>query len=188
VPLEGVPHVLDAAQAVVADLRRSRTRTYQFSNRLEDGKAPPQLAGEQLSLVESSLVEPVGMQRHGDHATPREAFDDQALGHELGERAGQPAPSLVLETVDGVLDRTLVGDSRPKARQRSQATATAALPAGGRKLDPASPAERLLEPADLREAPIAQPRADAATATAPRGQQEIEDAHLTSVRTGSTGS
>ena len=180
-PLEGVPHVVEAAQAVVADLRRSRTRTYQFSNRLEDGKAPPQLAGEQLSLVESSLVEPVGMQRHGDHATRREPFDDQALAYELGERAGQPAPSLVLETVDGVLDRPFVGDSRAKARQRSQATATAAVVAGRRKLDPASPAERLLEPADLREASIAQPRADAATATASRGQQEIEDAHMTSI-------
>ena len=110
-PLEGVPHVVEAAQAVVADLRRSRTRTYQFSNRLEDGKALPQLAGEQLSLVESSLVESVGMQRHGDHATRREPFDDKALAYELGERAGQPAPSLVFETVDGVLDRPFVGDS-----------------------------------------------------------------------------
>ena len=180
-PLERVLHVLEAAQAVVADLRRSRTRTYEFSNRPEDGKAPSQLAGQQLSLVESPLAEAVGMQGHGDHATRREAFDHQPLGQELGERAGQPPPTLVLETVDGVLDRPFVGDSRAKARQRSQATATAAVLAGRRKLDPASPAERLLEPADLRQAPAAQPLADAAAAAAPRRQQKIEDAHMTSV-------
>ncbi len=110
-PLERVPHVLEAAQAIVADLRRSRTRTYQFSHRLEDGKAPAQLAGEQLSLVESPLAEAVGMQGHGNHATRREAFDYQPLGQELGERAGQPPPTLVLETVNGVLDRPFVGDS-----------------------------------------------------------------------------
>ena len=121
------------------------------------------------------------MQRHGDHATRSKPFDHQSLGHELGERSDQPAPALVFETVDGVLDRPFVGDSRAKARQRSQATATAAVVAGRRKLDPASPAERLLEPADLRQAPAAQPLADAAAAAAPRRQQEIEDAHMTSV-------
>ena len=53
-PFERIANVLEAAQAVATYLRRRRTRTYEFSYRLEQDEPPPQLRGDELRLIETS--------------------------------------------------------------------------------------------------------------------------------------
>src|SRR5439155_25060696 len=90
------------------------------------------------------------------------------------------APALVLEAVDGPLQRPLVGGRRPRPGQRAELVPAAAAAAGELQLAPAAPAERLLQPADSRPAPGAEPGAERATAPAARRQQPVEPSYTPS--------
>ena len=172
----------------MADLGRCGTRTYQFSNRLEDHEPPPQLAGEEVGLVEAALAKAVRMERHRDHAPGREPLHHQSFRKELREGAGESRPPFVLEAVYGVLDGSLVRHGRAQPIQRLEPRAAATVLARRCQLDAASPAQWLLEPADLGAALVAQPGADLAATAAAGRQEEVEDMHKPSVWTRSTGS
>src|SRR5919201_3435783 len=176
-PLESVPHVLEAAQAVVTDLRGCGTRTYELPAGLEDHEPPAQLSRQEVGLVEAALPQAFAVQRHRHDAPRAQALDDQPLGDELGQRGRQAPPALVLEAMDRRLGRSFVGDGRTQPAQRPQARAAAAFAARRRQLGAASPAHRLLEPAYAGAASLAQPGADLAAAAAARRQDELEPVH-----------
>ena len=115
------------------------------------------------------------MKRDRDGGRGRQAFDHEPLGQQKRERTGQAPPAFVLEPVNGVLDRALVGNSRTEASQGAQPHPAPAVRAGGLDLCPTPPAERLLEAPDASTAPIAEPRADGETAAAPRRQQQVDE-------------
>ena len=180
-PLERVFHVLKAPQAVVSDLGRCGTRAHQFSDGFEHRETGAQLAGQQLSLVETTLPQAGRMKRDRDDAASRKTLDHQPVREQLRKRCGKAAPAFVLETMHSLLNRSLVRHGRPKPGQRTQAGAAAAVSSRRLDLCPTPQAQRLFQPANGRPAPVAQPRADAAAASAARRQQEIEDVHTTTV-------
>src|SRR5439155_16862628 len=180
-PAECVFYVLEAPQPVAADLRRCRTRTYEFSFGRWERHALPKLRGQQLRLVVSALAQAGGMQRNRDHAARRKAFDREPFGDELSERTGKTPPALVFEPMHRVLDRPLVSDRGAKPRERRQPRAAAAFASCRFNLDPAMSTQRLLEPPDPRPAPIAKPGADFAARAAARRKNQIEHVHQTSV-------
>jgi hypothetical protein len=107
-----------------------------------------------------------------DRGRRRQAFDHKSLGEQKRERTCQASPALVLESMNRVLDRALVGDCGAQAGQGAQANATPAL-RGELDLRPTPPAERLLEAPDAPTAPIAKPRADGEAAAASRWEQQV---------------
>ena len=187
-PEECVLDVLVPRPAILADLWRSRTRTYQFSSWRADDEDPPELRGQQVGLVEAALPAARRVQRHRDHPWRGHALDDQALGEQLRERPRKSSPALVLEAVDRRLGRTFIDDRGAKTRQRRKAGAASTVTPGRIHLDTAAPAERLFQPADAGAASRTKPGPDGSAATASRRQQEIDHAHRTSVSAGSRGS
>jgi hypothetical protein len=113
------------------------------------------------------------MQGDRDRGRRRQAFDHKSLGEQKRERTCQASPTLVLESMNRVLDRALVGDCGAQTGQGAQADATPAVGAGGLDLRPTPPAERLLEAPDAPTAPITKPRADGEAATASRWEQQV---------------
>ena len=180
-PFERVFDVFKAAQTVVADLGRSRTRTYQFSNRLEDGEARSELAGEELGLVEASGPQAVAVERHGHDASGAKSLDDEALRDELGEGRGEAAPAFVLEAVDGCFGRAFVSDRRSEPAQRTKSTTAAAVATRALELDAASPAKGLLEAMDPGPTAVTEPGTDGTATATPRRQDEVEKVHESSV-------
>jgi hypothetical protein len=82
-PLECVLHVREAPQAIISDLGRGGTRTYQFSNWLEHRKTGAQLHGQELRLIEASLSQADGMERHRDDAACRQTLNHQPFRKQL---------------------------------------------------------------------------------------------------------
>src|SRR5438132_11118134 len=116
------------------------------------------------------------MKGHRDRGRRRQAFDHKSLGEQKRERARQASPALVLESMNRVLDRALVGDCGAEAGQRAQADATPAVGAGELDLRPTPPAERLLEAPYASTALLAQPSADGEATAASRWQQQVGEA------------
>jgi hypothetical protein len=108
-----------------------------------------------------------------DRGRRRQAFDHKSLGEQKRKWTCQASPALVLESMNRVLDRALVGDCGAQAGQGAQADATPAVAAGGFDLRPTAPAERVLEAPDASMTPLAKPRADGEAAAASRWQQEV---------------
>jgi hypothetical protein len=82
-----------------------------------EAELPPQLTRQQLRLIETAKPLPRRMQRHTDHPAGGHTFDGHSLGHELREGRGEAAPALVLETMDGRLDRTFISNRGSQSRQ-----------------------------------------------------------------------
>jgi hypothetical protein len=141
-----------------------------------------QLAGQELGLVEASLFQASSMKRHGHRPRRRQPFHNKTLGQEKREGLGQARPTLVLETVQRVLDGSFIGNRRAQARQSLEAAAAAALVARGLHLGAAPPAKRLLQAPDAAAANAAQPRADCVASTAPRREQKLEETVAHSLR------
>jgi len=116
------------------------------------------------------------MKGDSDRGRRRQAFDHKSVGEQKRERTRQASPALVLESMNRVLDRALIGDRGAEAGQRAQADATPAVGAGGLDLRPTPPAERLLEAPYASTALIAQPRADGEATAASRWQQQVGEA------------
>jgi hypothetical protein len=116
-----------------------------------------QLAGQELGLVEASLFQASAMKRYGHRPGRGQALHNKTLGQEKRERLGQARPTLVLETVQRVLDGPFIGNRRAQSRQRLEAAAAAALAARGLHLGAAPPAKRLLQAPDAATANAAQP-------------------------------
>ena len=115
-PLKGAPNVLLAPQAVVAHLRRRGAGADEPAGWPFQRHASSQLAGKELGLVETTRPDPFRVKRHRDSPRGGQALDHQPLDQQKRERGGQTPPTLVLESVDRMLDRAFVSDGRPQAR------------------------------------------------------------------------
>src|SRR5205814_7332432 len=165
------------AQAVLTDLRRRGTRTYELSRRHEQFQAAAHLRGKELRLIETSLTQTDLVQRHRHRPRRGHSLDGQPLRHQLRERTGESSPALVFEAVHRGLRRALVGDGGAKPGKRSEASLAAALVARRLDLGTTPPAQRFLQPANPGAAPTAHPCPDLATPTATRRQDEVENVH-----------
>src|SRR5438132_13288523 len=108
------------------------------------------------------------MKGHRDRGRRRQAFDHKSRGEQKRERTRQASPAPVLESMNRVLDRALIGDCGAEAGQRAQADATPAVGAGELDLRPTPPAERLLATPYASTALIALPRDDGEANATPR--------------------
>ena len=109
-PREGAPDVLEPPQTVVPHLGRSGARSDQLTARFAEGQPPPQLAREELGLVESPLPLTARVKGHRHHPVCGEALDYEAFRQQQRQRARQTPPSFVLEPLDRKLDRALICD------------------------------------------------------------------------------
>ena len=141
-----------------------------------------QLAGQELGLVEASLFQASAVKRYGHRPGRGQPLHNKTLGKEKRERLGQARPTLVLETVQRMLDGSFIGNCRAQARQRLEAAAATALVARGLHLGAAPPAKRLLQAPDAATANAAQPRADCVASTAPRREEKLEETVAHSLR------
>ena len=186
-PRKGSPHVLEPRATVVTHLRRRGPDPDELARGLPENEPRSQLAGEKLSLVEPALAQSVPVQGHRQRPRSREALDHEPFGQQEGQGPGQAPPAFVLEALHCQLDRSLVGHGRAKAGERPQPLPAATASAHGVHFRTTPPAGRLFEVPDAFTAPIAQPRAHPAAATASRREHEVRKAreHRPRLRTGS---
>jgi hypothetical protein len=83
-----------------------------MARRLDQRQAPPQLAGQEVGLIEPALPQPVGMQWHRDNLVRGQALDHQPLREKERQRGRQPPPASVLIALDGELDRAFIRNCR----------------------------------------------------------------------------
>jgi hypothetical protein len=134
-----------------------------------------QLAGQQLGLVETPLFQASSVKGYRNRPGRREPLHRKALGQKERERLGETRPTLVLETVQRMLDGSFISNRRTQTRQCLEAAAAAALAARELHFRAAPPAKRLLQAPDAAAANAAQPGADCVASTAPRREEKLEE-------------
>jgi len=179
-PSEGAGDVGAAAEPVLPDLRRGVAEPDQAPGRSRRPTAPAQVSGEDLGLVVPSPATSGGMEGNRHHPRPRGAVAPR-LDQQLGQGGSQCPPALVLEAVDGTLQRPLVEGGGAEPGERPQVSVAATAGANELELVAAAFAPRPSRRFDVPPAAEAEPGAKRPAAAATRRQEPVQ---ATSEKTG----